>query len=115
MIEGVTSADQYIYHYTPFAKVILQNRTLKFGMYIKTNDPKESKDWQFDLGTNENADVGRYDMQALVACNIESDSKVCYQSACREQLFDCRSPKLRNFARECARGCFAPVTCGGRG
>jgi hypothetical protein len=69
MIEGVTSADQYIYHYTPVAKVkaILQNRTLQFGMYIKTNDPKESKDWKFDLGTNENADIGRYDMQALGA------------------------------------------------
>src|ERR1700736_5686875 len=51
----------------------------------------------------------------LVACNIENDSKVCYQSACLEQLSDCRDPKLRNFVRECARGCFAPVTCGGRG
>jgi hypothetical protein len=51
----------------------------------------------------------------LVACNIENDSKVCYQSACLEQLSDCRGPKLRNCVRECARGCFAPVTCGGRG
>lgn len=51
----------------------------------------------------------------LVTCNIENDSKVCYQSACLEQLSDCRGPKLRNFVRECARGCFAPVTCGGRG
>jgi hypothetical protein len=51
----------------------------------------------------------------LVVCNIENDSKVCYQSACLEQLSDCRGPKLRNFVRACGRGCFAPVTCGGRG
>ena len=57
--------------------------------------------------------IGRGDQ--LVACNIENDSKVCYQSACLEQPLDCRGPKLRNFVRECARGCFAPVTCGGRG
>jgi hypothetical protein len=55
------------------------------------------------------------DGDRLVACNIENDSKICYQSACLEQLSDCRGPKLRNFVRECARGCFAPVTCGGRG
>jgi hypothetical protein len=54
-------------------------------------------------------------LRQLVACNIENDSKVCYQSACLEQLSDCRDPKLRNFVRECGRGCFAPVTCGGRG
>jgi hypothetical protein len=51
----------------------------------------------------------------LVACNIENDSRVCYQSACLEQFSDYRGPKLRNFVRECARGCCASVTCGGRG
>ena len=51
----------------------------------------------------------------LVACNIENDSEVCYQSACLEQLSDCRDPKLRNCARECARGRCAPETCAARG
>ena len=65
MIEGVTSAEQYIYHYTPFAKAIVESHSLKVGMYIKTNDPKESKHWEFDLGTNEHADLGQYDMKSL--------------------------------------------------
>jgi Protein of unknown function (DUF2971) len=81
MIEGVTSANQYIYHYTPCAKPTLQSRTLKFGMYIRTNDPKESKDWEFDLGTNENADIGRYDMQALGAW-LSAQLKANARAAC---------------------------------
>jgi hypothetical protein len=67
MVEGITSPRQYIYHYTPWAKVILTSRTLKFGMYTNTNDPKEAKDWHFDIGTNEKVDVGLYDMTALAA------------------------------------------------
>ncbi|MGC2223688.1 MAG: hypothetical protein WA624_15715, partial [Methylocella sp.] len=57
MVETLTSTSKYIYHYTPWAKTILKTHTLKFGMYTHTNDPKESKDWEFDLGTNENADL----------------------------------------------------------
>jgi hypothetical protein len=65
MIHGLTSTARYIYHYSPFAKVILNNRTLKFGMYTKTNDPKESKDWMFEVGSNEGVDVGCYNMDEL--------------------------------------------------
>ena len=67
MVEALTSTSKYIYHYTPWAKTILKSHTLKFGMYTNTNDPKESKDWEFDIGTNENADLGLYDMAALGA------------------------------------------------
>lgn len=45
---------KYVYHYTEYEKAhdyILRNRTLKIGCYKSTNDPKESKDWDFDLFT----------------------------------------------------------------
>lgn len=65
MIEHVATVDQFLYHYTNVDKAlnhILKTRMLKFGAYTKTNDPKEAKTWQFDLGTNENRDLGAYRM-----------------------------------------------------
>lgn len=63
MIHGVTSVENLVYHYTT-AEIardhILRNKTLKLGTYAKTNDPKETKAWQFSLGTNENRDLGAY-------------------------------------------------------
>lgn len=53
MIENVTSADTYLYHYTT-AEVatgyILPGRTVKLGRYQNTNDPKEARTWSFNLG-----------------------------------------------------------------
>jgi len=66
MIEGVTDSKQYLYHYTKSSTAIdhiLKHRTLRFNSYSSTNDPKETKTWQFDLGTNEQRDLSRYDMQ----------------------------------------------------
>src|ERR1700682_2086146 len=51
----------------------------------------------------------------LVACNVEIESNICYQSVCLEQRSDCRGPNLRNCRDERARGCCAPVTCAVRG
>src|ERR1700682_3002750 len=51
----------------------------------------------------------------LVACNVEIESNICYQSVCLEQRSDCRGPNLRNCRHERARGCCAPVTCAVRG
>ena len=65
MIEGVTDPTQYLYHYTssPAALThILKSRMLRFGSYTGTNDPKEAKTWQFDLGTNGDRDLGAYKM-----------------------------------------------------
>jgi len=79
MIEGVRSADQYLYHYTPCPEVILKSRTLRFGAYSKTNDPKESKVWEFNLGTNENANFDKYDMKALgtwLSTEIKSKTRI---------------------------------------
>ena len=54
-------------------------------------------------------------LDILVACNVEIESNICYQSVCLEQRSDCRGPKLRNCRHERARGCCAPVTCAVRG
>jgi hypothetical protein len=51
----------------------------------------------------------------LVVCNIEIDSRICYQWACLEQPSDCRGLSIRNCKREFARGCCAPVTGAARG
>lgn len=68
MIEGLSSTEKYLYHYTS-AEValrhILPDRRLKLGRYKNTNDPKETKTWSFDIGTNENRDLGKYDMKAM--------------------------------------------------
>ncbi|OGI65958.1 MAG: hypothetical protein A2W18_00160 [Candidatus Muproteobacteria bacterium RBG_16_60_9] len=58
----VASAEELLYHYTNATTAldyIVKNRTLRFGIYIGTNDPKESKAWEFDLGTNANRDLGK--------------------------------------------------------
>lgn len=68
MIENITSSKQFVYHYTKAhiaLDQILKNRTLQFGNYSGTNDPKESKNWEFDLGTNEERDLGKYKMTEL--------------------------------------------------
>lgn len=68
MIENVTSSDAFLYHYTKAStarNLIFPNGTLLFGRYIETNDPKETKAWQFDLGTNNNIDLGAYKMGEL--------------------------------------------------
>ena len=68
MINGVRSADQYVYHYTSAntaRNYILKDATLLLSPYASTNDPKETKDWQFGLGTWQNRDLGKYKHSAL--------------------------------------------------
>jgi len=68
MIEHVSSSDAFLYHYTKATTAldyIFKNRELRFGSYASTNDPKESKAWEFDLGTNENRDLGKYKMSEV--------------------------------------------------
>lgn len=65
MIENVNDANALLYHYTTASKAreyILKNRSLMLGNYTKTNDPKETKTWQFNLGTNGERDLGAYNM-----------------------------------------------------
>lgn len=65
MIENVTAADQYLYHYTKASTAqehILREGTLRLSSYVSTNDPKEAKTWQFDLATQEGRNLGNYNM-----------------------------------------------------
>jgi hypothetical protein len=61
MIQGVSAADRYVYHYTTATKArdfILKAGTLRLGPYSSTNDPKEAKQWEFSLFTTREIDVG---------------------------------------------------------
>ncbi len=61
------------------------------------------------------AGISEKSLERLVLCNIEIESRICYESVCLEQPSDCRGPSIRNCRRECVRGCCAPVTCAARG
>jgi hypothetical protein len=82
MIENIASSKQFVYHYTRAniaLDYILKNRTLQFGNYNGTNDPKESKSWEFDLGTNEERDLGKYNMTELsewLSLELKSKTKL---------------------------------------
>lgn len=68
MILGFSDPNKFVYHYTSAetaARFILKNKTLKLAQYTGTNDPKESKDWQFNIGSNEGLDLSHYDMTEL--------------------------------------------------
>ncbi|EAT13601.1 DUF2971 domain-containing protein [Bermanella marisrubri] len=70
MIESIKSEKQYFYHYTKAETAldfILKNRNLRLGSYDQTNDPKETKSWKFNFGTNENRDLSKYKMEELSA------------------------------------------------
>lgn len=59
-----------LYHYTSmdvFIDHILGANQLKVGRYLNTNDPKETKDWSFSVGTNQNRDFGDYDLRKISA------------------------------------------------
>ena len=84
MIEQVTSSKQFVYHYTKTniaLDYILKKRTLQFGNYNGTNDPKESKNWEFDLGTNEERNLGKYNMAELSEW-LSSELKIRTKLAC---------------------------------
>jgi hypothetical protein len=60
--------DRFLYHYTSAntaIEYILKNKQLKLGKYINTNDPKETKTWQFSIGTNENRDLSGYSLTEI--------------------------------------------------
>ena len=66
MIIGFRDANELVYHYTSASAAqehILRNGTLRLGAYDQTNDPKESRTWQFNLGTNESRDLTKYKFQ----------------------------------------------------
>jgi hypothetical protein len=57
--------DRFLYHYTSAKTAIdyiLKDKQFKLGRYINTNDPKETKTWQFSVGTNEKRDLSGYNL-----------------------------------------------------
>lgn len=90
MIENVRDASQYLYHYTSSTTAvdhILKSGLLRFGNYTRTNDPKETKTWQFSFGTNTNRDLGAYKMteeSAWLSSRLKSRARLlcfCMDSA----------------------------------
>lgn len=56
MIFDVKDEGQFLYHYTKSRTAIdyiLKDRSLRLSAIRGTNDPKEVKDWEFSLGTNQ--------------------------------------------------------------
>ena len=60
--------DRFLYHYTSAntaLEYILKNKQLMLDRYINTNDPKETKTWQFAISTNEKRDLSGYCLNEL--------------------------------------------------
>lgn len=60
--------DKYLYHYTSAETAIehiIRKKQLKLGRYVNTNDPRETKNWEFSLGTNEKRDLSKYDLKEI--------------------------------------------------
>lgn len=54
LIYGLREHERYVYHYTKLATArdyILKANTLRLGSFEKTNDPRESRQWQFNVGS----------------------------------------------------------------
>ena len=67
VIMNVTDADRFVYHYTSLdtAKKIVSGLSLRMGEFHGTNDPKESKEWHFDLFSRTQTDFRGIDAAKL--------------------------------------------------
>jgi hypothetical protein len=54
MINNLRDSNVFLYHYTSIekARLIIGNKQLRMSPFRKTNDPRESGSWIFDLGSN---------------------------------------------------------------
>ena len=92
MIMGFEELHKYLYHYTKASTAItkiLKNRQLKFGCFTDTNDPKETKDWEFNLGTNVNRDLSTFNRGELsrsLSVELKERTKLICFSKDREPL-----------------------------
>ena len=63
MIIGHTDSKQYLYHYTKAVVAtdyILKDFTLRLSSFTKTNDPKETKPWEFSLSNGSVEQLSSY-------------------------------------------------------
>ena len=92
MIYSHNNANKYLYHFTKASTAtndILPSNTLMAGSYLLTNDPKETKQWEFNIGSNENRDLNKYNMSNLsrqLSDALKSRTKVVCFSKDRSPL-----------------------------
>jgi len=92
VITYISDATKYVYHYTRATTAldyILRDRTLQLSPYTATNDPKETKTWDFDLITFENRDLKPYKRSELskwLSDELKSRAKVVCFSMDRPPL-----------------------------
>lgn len=85
-LERVRDSEKYLYHYTEAniaIDYILKSQTLKAGNYTNTNDPKETKDWLFEVGSNKvKRDFSTYDSNELskwISRELKDNTKlICF-------------------------------------
>lgn len=67
VIMNVTDAERFLYHYCSLdtAKKIVSGQSLRMGEFQRTNDPKESKEWHFDLLSRSHTDFRGFDSGKL--------------------------------------------------
>ncbi|MBT2727821.1 DUF2971 domain-containing protein [Bacillus sp. ISL-75] len=74
--------DQYLYHFTTYTTAlehILTSRTLRFSPFSKTNDPRESKHWNFTLilSSDDNLDnQAVYNLQSEINKLLKNNTKL---------------------------------------
>lgn len=82
MIEYESDHSRFIYHYTSLEtaeQYILPSGTLRLSQYTGTNDPKETRHWQFTPGTNGTADLSKYSNTELsdwLSSTLKNHTKV---------------------------------------
>jgi len=92
MIYGLRDHERYVYHYTRASvarEFILKDRTLRFSSFSRTNDPKESKDWEFNLATYQGRDLGGYSFKQTsewLSAALKSKAKLACFSLDRPPL-----------------------------
>lgn len=71
LIYALRDHERYVYHYTKARTAldyILRNNTLRLNLFTRTNDPRESRRWQFNIGSLSNQGhplMDRYDTTRL--------------------------------------------------
>ncbi|MGF6947534.1 hypothetical protein QF028_000027 [Neobacillus sp. B4I6] len=75
--------DQYLYHFTTYTTAlehILPNQTIRFSPFEKTNDPRESKNWNFTLicptDTNIASNESFFELQKEANCILKENTKL---------------------------------------
>ena len=64
MVYALRDHEKFVYHYTTAWKArdyILKEGSLRLSSFARTNDPKESLNWQFNFDSRQGRDLGAYD------------------------------------------------------